>query len=260
MTLTKLYDYDENVQMFVAGFMSGSGSNLRKIIEHELKLISEQGQSPYHVSVIFSDRFDSKAPEIGRDYDIPVITRDIRGFYKKRNAPLKSMGVRMRFDNETIEALDAFSPDVLAFAGYMSIASPILLEHYLGVNVHPANLSIVDESGKRKYTGDKAVYKALISGEKELRSSTHLVTNEVDGGHLLMVSRPLTVTDPEQYARDHELAKRIAEHYQNVLKEKGDWVIFPKTLEDIALGRFARDENGNLYFDGEPIPSGVRLE
>ena len=47
---------------------------------------------------------------------------------------------------------------------------------------------------------------------------------------------------------------------QDRLKEAGDWVVFPMTLQYVAEGRFAADESGAVYFDGEPVPAGLRLE
>ena len=96
---------------------------------------------------------------------------------------------------------------------------------------------------------------SLQAGEKELRSSTHIVTDDVDCGPILMVSEPLQVN----YPISHDIIDRMADHYQDALKETGDWMIFPMTLEFIAKGRYARDERGNLYFDNQPIPQGVRL-
>lgn len=66
MVLTKLHDLS-NGQMQVAGLMSGSGSNLRKIIEFEKQLKKVRDKSPYPVVVIFSDCFDSNALQIGKD-------------------------------------------------------------------------------------------------------------------------------------------------------------------------------------------------
>lgn len=47
--------------------------------------------------------------------------------------------------------------------------------------------------------------------------------------------------------------------HQDRLKKIGDWVIFPKTLESIADGRYSQDEQGDLYFDDKSIPDGVKL-
>ncbi len=47
---------------------------------------------------------------------------------------------------------------------------------------------------------------------------------------------------------------------ERIRKEKGDWVIFPKTLLFLAIGKYAKDNRGNIYFDEKPIPFGFKLE
>lgn len=263
MKLSKLHDFNNEGIMQVAGFMSGSGSNLTKIIEHEQKLKEERGESPYHVAVIFSDRYNSKANEIGKRFDLPVITRDIEGFYAKRGLsdtryklnPL----VREEFDFENVRSLAIYGCHSAALAGYMSAVTDVVTDTFLTVNVHPANLSIMD-NGKRKYRGEKAMIKQIIGKEKELRATTHIVIPEIDQGRILMISAPIEVKLPEGFNYDDEcLVETVAEGYQESLKKVGDWVIFPRTLEYIAMGRYTEDGKGNLYFDDFAIPNGVRL-
>ena len=117
------------------------------------------------------------------------------------------------------------------------------------------------DGNKRKYTGDHAVRDAILAGEKQLRASTHIIEQQVDYGRILMVSQPLAVTLPEDFdANNKDQIDSISDEHQNRLKEVGDWVIFPRTLEYLANGRYSQDEQGLLYFDNEPIPQGLRLE
>ncbi len=259
MKLKKLYE-PKRGQMQVAGLMSGSGTNLRKIIEHEKDLEKILGSSSYHVAVIFSDNFESNAVKIGRDYDLPVITRDINSFYASRGKSRNDLGVRPEFDAEIVKVLAPYNATVAAYAGYMSIATEILIEAFLGVNVHPADLSIM-QGKKRKYTGGHAVRDAILAGEKQIYSTTHLIEPEVDYGRILMISAPLPVKLPDDFdTTDSGLVKTIADAYQSALKEVGDWKIFPRTLQDLAEGKYAADETGLLYFEGNPIPFGIRCQ
>lgn len=255
MVLTKLYDPAQGV-MRIAGLISRSGSNLRKIIENQREL--QIGiKSPYEVVVIFSDNHKSNALEIGKNHDIPVVIRDIRAFYKTRGKPRRDLTVRKEYDSQTVQALSPFNVDVAAYAGYLSIATEPLINAFLGVNVHPADLSIT-EGDKRKYTGDHAVRDALLAGEKQLRSTTHIIEQKVDYGRILMISLPVDVNLPGDFDRDNEKqVKSVSDQHQDRLKEAGDWVIFPKTLEHLARGRYSQDEQGNLFFDGFHIPFGV---
>lgn len=268
MPLKKLHD-PNNGQMRVAGFMSGSGSNLRKIIEHEDKLESLGEKSPYQVVVIFSDNTRSNAKAIGEEHGIDVIENDIREFYGERGRPINDLELRAEFDAETVRLLSPYKVDVIAYAGYMKIVTQPLMDAYLGVNVHPADLSETD-GHEVLYTGAHAVKKALLAGESQLRSTTHIVEPKVDYGRILMVSSPLDVTplhkilsdpiDDSDDSKVNAVINNLSGIYQAQLKEIGDWVIFPKTLGYIATGRYSQNSNGNLYFDGKPIPDGVRLE
>ena len=285
--LQPLHDPLEGV-LRVVGLMSGKGSNLQKILEWGEILRKKRGKAVYQVVAIFSDTFDSKASEIGKEFDIPVIIRDLKGFYAQRGKHRGDLKLREEFDRETIKALSPFEAKVAIYAGYMSIATQPLVDAYLGVNVHPADLSIEVE-GKRKYVGSHAVRDAIVAGETSLCSTTHMVESVVDGGRILMISPPLpvvmeelfapkdtdkdtdidTTTDPATAtglspepapeAAARTVVAAIAQEYQERLKRAGDWIIFPRTLQYIAEGRYAQDEEGKLFFDGQPIPHGFRL-
>jgi hypothetical protein len=77
-----------------------------------------------------------------------------------------------------------------------------------------------------------------------------------------MVSEPVAVDLPaplEELLQDRERLRRVADEHQERLKEAGDWVVFPRTVEAIARGRLAFDREGQVLFDGRPAPDGVRL-
>ncbi len=258
MQLKKIYNPTEG-QMRVVALMSGTGTNLVKIIEHEKRLDKERGKSPYHIVVIFSDTFDSNATRIGKDYDIPVITHDIKGFYSAKNKPRKDLETRVNFDNGTVKALSPYNIKVAVYAGYMGIATKPLVNAFLGINVHPADLSII-QGNKRKYAGTHAVRKAILAGEKYLKSTTHIIEPRVDYGNILMISQPLKVELGDNFdPNDKAIVKKVEYENQERLKKAGDWIIFPKALQYIAEGRYSKDKTGHLYFDEKPIPDGLKL-
>lgn len=55
------------------------------------------------------------------------------------------------------------------------------------------------------------------------------------------------------------LLEEVEARNQKNLKEKGDWVVFPRTLEMIADGRYSIDDKGNVYVDGRRESYGFRL-
>jgi hypothetical protein len=76
-----------------------------------------------------------------------------------------------------------------------------------------------------------------------------------------MVSAPVKVELPaplDELKMDKNRLLEIADIHQQRLKEYGDWVIFPLTIEMISNGRFALDEFNNVYVDEIPVPEGYR--
>lgn len=250
--------------MRVAAFMSGSGTNIVKLLEQEKALRKKEGTPPFEVVFIFSDRSDgaSRGEAIALEYGLPYAGYDIRAFHRLRglcrsvNTP-EGRAARETFDRVPGTLTRAFEIDVIALGGYMSYTT---LEGC--VNVHPADLSIKNPDGTRRYVGDHAVIDAIAAGETELRSSTLWTDRGVDTGPLLVVSEPVPVSLPlelEALKADPEHLARVADEHQERLKEAGDWKIFPLTVEMIARGRFALGRDNLVYVDGRPAPEGYRL-
>ncbi len=249
--------------MRVAAFMSGAGTNVLRLLEHEKALKERDGNSPFEVVFIFCDRSDGscEGEEIALERGIFYVSFDVRAFHKIRGLK-RSVGTpeglcaRKEFDSVAATLVAAFGIDVIALGGYMSY---LTLERC--VNVHPADLSLLSSEGKRKYVGDHAVLDAISAGEKFLRSSTIWTDQGVDTGPLLMVSKPVAVelSEPIESLRgDSEKLRCLVEQHQRRLKEEGDWKIFPRTIELIARGRFAIDEANHVFLDGHPVPDGFR--
>ena len=264
--------------MRVACFMSGTGTNVMKIIEHQLSYNSRGENCPYETALIFTDVKDERvnragrkrcyAKDISEKFQIPYVCNDVRDFYRsKGRKTIRDLSLRPEFDKITLEKIKDYEIDLIALGGYMCIFSRLVLEAFPGriVNVHPADLSIT-EDGERKYVGMHAVRDAILAGEEYLYSTTHIVRERVDYGEILMRSKPVEVRIPDgvaledlQKRKNRKLLNRIVKDHQNRLKEKGDWVIFPKTLEMIAQGRYGIDEAGNIYVDGKLMSKGYRL-
>ncbi|UCF82197.1 MAG: hypothetical protein JSV50_13445, partial [Desulfobacteraceae bacterium] len=153
--------------MRVAAFMSGSGTNIMKLIEREKRLKALEGSSPFEVIFIFSDRSDGACAgeKIALENAIPYFSYDVRTFHQVRslkrsiNTP-EGLEARNEYDRVAKRLVETFNIDVIALGGYMSYTT---LNRC--VNVHPADLSVCLSNGRRKYVGDNAVHDAISAGE-----------------------------------------------------------------------------------------------
>lgn len=271
MKFKKIFDPEKAGRpMKVMAFMSGSGTNIAKLLEHRNKLAEEGGEgSPFEVVGIFSDRSDGKCSgeRIACGAGIPYFSHDIRSFHKLRGLKRsirteKGMKARKEFDSTAANLIRAYDADMIALGGYMSYTT---LKN--AVNVHPADLAVLDENGARKYVGDRAVRLAILDGAKDVRSSAIWIDEGVDSGPVLVRSAPVKLDIPPGMDldkvignRDESSLKIVVEATQRKLKELGDWQVFPLAIQWISEGRFAFDENGDTYFNGRPVPEGVLLD
>jgi len=69
-------------------------------------------------------------------------------------------GIRQR-DYKTFRAV---KPDFLAYAGYVWATTAPIVNAYIGVNAHPADLSI-EKDGRRAYAGANGVRDALLGAK-----------------------------------------------------------------------------------------------
>ena len=263
----------------VAAFMSGSGSNVTRLLELQQKL-SAEGPPPFEVVAIVTDnpdREECNARKIAEQFGcIPLVELDIKAFYRDRGHPRVTIktdlgyDIREEYSQALWELLSIFDPDIAALGGFEPLTN--LVGKLPAVNVHPGDLSVLAD-GQRYLVGLHTipVRRAILAGRTELRSTTILATPytkqlEMDEGPVLMVSRPLPIELPEDVTveslagpESKARLKQIAKEHQNRLKEVGDWEVFPLTVQLMAEGRFAMDEAKAVYFDGEPLECGLRL-
>ena len=246
----------------IAAFMSGTGTNLRRIIELQKKL----NDAVFQVVVIFTDTKDEakcNARKISEEYGIPIIVNDITDYYKARGLESKrDMIVREQYDSETAAAIAKHGVDIVALCGYMSIVTSAVYSRFVTLNVHPADLTKVEADGKRIYAGCMGagcIRKAIVNGETEVRSTVHLVNGELDGGPVIALSPPVKI-DFDVDGHSGEELSEAAEAYQEILKEKGDWVVYPETIRMLAEGRMKiGGKSGEVHVDGVLMENGYRL-
>jgi len=189
----------------------------------------------YKVIGAISSNKDASGMGKLKKYDIPVVVNDIHDFYDDN--PIKDMNIRKEYDKKTLSIVKNWEPDVIACSGYMYFLTPILLYAFPNriLNVHPADLSILDEKGNRKYVGDNAVEDAMEAGEKITRSTIHLMDEGEDHGPILYISDGLPIEN------------RTPEEQQELMKRKCDGPAYKKALELLSEGLYGIDEANNIY-------------
>ena len=150
---------------------STKGTDLEKIIETE-----KLGQLNATISVVISNRKNAYILERAKTYNIPNVYISHKN--KTRNA----------FDSEVSNVLDKYQIDLILLIGFMRILSEDFCRRwsYKILNVHPSLLP--------KYSGgmDSNVHEEVLkNNETETGCTIHYVTEEVDGGPILIQKRCL---------------------------------------------------------------------
>lgn len=123
----------------------------------------------------------------------------------ERQAPRRSE--REPFDAETAAMLRPFHVDAVICLGYLYVISEPLLAAY------PDRILNVHDSDLPRYPGLHATRDAIYAGERETRSSVHLVTPQLDAGPVIARSEAFPVAPfvHEAVARgEHDIVRAYA--------------------------------------------------
>lgn len=199
--------------------VSGNGSNLQAMME-----ACKQGRLHATVAAVFSNRADAYGLERARDAGIPAHALDARDF-----------AGREAFDAALADSIDAYAPDLVVLAGYMRILSAGFVRHYAGrmLNIHPSLLP--------KYPGLHTHRQALANGDADHGASVHFVTEELDGGPVILQAKvPVFDGDSEE---DLQARVQVLEHQ-----------IYPLVAEWFVSGRLVMRDDA-AWLDGERLPA-----
>ncbi|KWW06535.1 phosphoribosylglycinamide formyltransferase [Escherichia fergusonii] len=204
--------------MNIVVLISGNGSNLQAIID-ACKVNKIKGT----VRAVFSNKADAFGLERAREAGIPTHVLSANDFAN-----------RDAFDKQLIAEIDNYTPDVVVLAGFMRILSPTFVEHYAEklLNIHPSLLP--------KYPGLHTHRQALENGDKEHGTSVHFVTDELDGGPVILQARvPVFAGDTED---DVTARVQTQEH-----------AIYPLVISWFVDGRLKMRDN-TAWLDGKRLP------
>ena len=207
----------------VVVLLSGTGSNLQALIDNV-----RTGENPARIAAVISNRADAYGLQRARDAGIETRALDHKAFEG-----------REAFDAALIELIDAFNPQLVVLAGFMRILSADFVRHYQGrlLNIHPSLLP--------RYKGLNTHQLALEAGDREHGCSVHFVTEELDGGPLV-VQAVVTVESDDTAS---SLAQRV--HTQ-------EHRIYPLAVRWFAEGRLVLGEQGALL-DGQLLAASGQM-
>ena len=199
--------------------VSGSGSNLQAILD-----ACQQGQINGSVAAVFSNKADAFGLERARTAGIPAHSL-VQTQFADREA----------FDRQMMQDIDAYAPDLVVLAGYMRILSPEFVQHYAGrmLNIHPSLLP--------KYPGLHTHRRAIENGDDEHGASIHFVTEELDGGPIVLQAKVPVFSDDSEA----DVAARV--QYQ-------EHMIYPLVVSWFVDGRLVM-RDGSAWLDGELVPA-----
>lgn len=163
--------------------ISGRGSNLRAIVE-----ATRAGRLPIEIRAVISNNPGAEGLSFARSAGLTTETLDHRAF-ADRNA----------FDQALGKVVDRYQPELVILAGFMRILGQDFIRHYAGrlLNIHPSLLPA--------FRGLNTHARALEAGATEHGASVHFVTNDLDGGPLIVQRRvPVQPGDTPE-----TLAKRV---------------------------------------------------
>ncbi len=209
--------------MHVAAFGSGTGTILRAMIWAQKKI----KKPPFKIKLLFTDQ-ECLFQKIAEEENLPLLFH-----------PWNPKISREEYDSKGLELLNTFSRiqkcpiDFILLAGFMRIMSKVWLQAfpYKILNIHPADLTVLDAQGNRKFIGANAVFKALQEGSQRTRTTAILIDEAIDGGPIL-VSGPWI-----DYQEGYPIDKMKSAKHQEKQKEASDWPACLAALKLIAEGR-----------------------
>jgi folate-dependent phosphoribosylglycinamide formyltransferase PurN len=280
-------------KMNIVCFVSGSGTNYREIVK----------RGPDHNYLVFTNRPECAALNIARQYGHSVIElshipylKEARAKYGPGKIPA-DCAERLAYEQEVVRLIEfnlKCAPDLICLAGYDLWHTSWFIDRYYPhiINVHPGD-TVKGYAGLHWIPASRAI----IAGEKSLRSTSFIVDHGGDTGPVLAQSAPLyigptlaaaeaggkpgliqkmeliaglvesnRITTLEQFNKLASQAQKkdleeICRILQQALKEAGDWQIYPFVIHDlISRGRVAL-EGRQVYIDGKAAPEwGYRVD
>lgn len=204
--------------------ISGRGSNLEAILD-----AVRQGELNARVIAVISNRADAAGLELARQQQIDTLLLEDADY-----------DTRDSYDRALQGLIERLQPDLVVLAGFMRILTAPLVKHFAGrmINIHPSLLPAL--------RGLNTHQRALDEGFGEHGASVHFVTEELDGGPVIIQVRvPVLATDDAG-----SLAARVL---------KQEHRLYVEALRLLAAGRVDYSA-GTLLYDNKPLLAPLALD
>lgn len=208
----------------LAVLISGTGRNLQAIID-----AIEAGRIRATLVAVISNRADAYGLERARRAGVPAHVIPSQG----RD--------RESYDRELEACLEPYRPNMVALAGFIRILGADFVNRHAGrlLNIHPSLLP--------KYPGQHTHERALAAGDNWHGASVHFVTEELDGGPVVLQGR--VAIRPGDDA--DSLAQRVMDEVERH--------IYPVAVGWLAEGRLQL-RDGCAWLDGKRLDHAPLLE
>ncbi len=202
--------------------ISGSGSNLQAIID------GTANDLPVEIRAVISNKANAYGLERARKAGIETRVLDHKEFSDRDS-----------YDVALGDLIKEYQPGLVILAGFMRILTPDLVSRFHGrmLNIHPSLLP--------KFRGLHTHGRAIEAGETVHGASVHFVTEELDGGPIIIQARvPVEAED-----NPDTLAARVL---------KQEHILYPTAIRMFADGSL-RMEGEITYHRDKPLDSPLIL-
>jgi len=205
------------VKLPIVVLISGSGSNLQAIID----AVGKQ-HLPVEIRAVISNR----AAAYG-------LQRAQRAGIQTRILDHREYPDRSSYDQALARLVESYHPGLVALAGFMRILTTQFVQQFQGrlINIHPSLLP--------RHRGLHTHQRAIDAGDREHGASVHYVTEELDGGPVILQARIPLLPDDDA---DSLAARVLMREHQ----------IYPMAIRWIAEQR-VKLEHGKVLLDGQPL-------
>lgn len=193
----------------IAVLVSGGGTNLQALIDAEKSDAIQNGK----ITAVISSKPDAYALTRARTTGIDTYV-----------VPRANFPDRDSFTDAIIAQLQKTGAGLVVLSGFMYILSPSFAQTYQGrvINVHPALIPSFCGDG---FYGLRVHEKALEYGVKLTGATVHFVTEETDGGPIIM-QKAVEIMEND-----------TPETLQRRVMEQAEWVILPQAVNLFCQGR-----------------------